>query len=91
MGRIEEAEGRKMSVHEAFALLLLGTIATSPCMVAQGPQIEPPQIVRTFQFVVTEGKGQPVTDLQTEELRVSDGKESVPLAFSQFVPPHSAR
>jgi hypothetical protein len=76
-----------MAVRAAFALLLVGTIGTPPRVIAQGPQTEASKIVQTFQFVAINRAGQPVTDLHIEEIRVSDGKKSVPLAFSRFVPP----
>lgn len=67
-----------------FRLLIFGAIGTLPWLGAQSRELNPEQTVRMFQFVATDAKGQPITDLRPDEILVSDQGKRRPLAFSQF-------
>jgi VWFA-related protein len=81
------AKGGKMAVREAFPVLILGVIGTLARVGAQSATPDPAQAVRTFRFVATDAKGQPVTDLRPDEVQVSDGGKHDRLAFSRLLLP----
>ena len=67
----------------AFPLLLFGLLSTLPSLSAQSAKLNPGQGILTLRFVATDASGQPIADLRTEEIHVSENGKRYTLAFSR--------
>lgn len=72
-----------MATRAAECLLILAVSAAAlPCLAQPSPDL--PE-ARTFRFVATGPKGEPVTDLKPEEVQITDNGKRQPLLFAHLL------
>jgi len=78
-----------MAIRTEGCLLILflagATFVALPRAAAQSSSPNSEQALRSFRFVATGAKGEPITDLRLEEIQVTDNGKRQPLAFSRLL------